>query len=87
MRAEELYHSLLVATEAHKSGDYKAQEEAKSQWMGQFITAFGTDEGGEQTTFNGTVPQALMMMNGGLIQKALSVEGENFLGRLIQSLR
>ena len=28
------------------------------------MIAFGTDEGDETTTFNGTIPQALMMMNG-----------------------
>ena len=82
MRAEELYQSLLVATEAHKTGDYEAQESSKAQWLAQFITAFGTDEGGEQTTFNGTIPQALMLMNGDLIKKAMSTNSGTFLGKV-----
>ena len=40
--------------------------------MQQFVQAFGTDENDEATTFDGTIPQALMMMNGELIQSALS---------------
>ena len=35
------------------------------------MQAFGTDENDESTTFDGTIPQALMMMNGELVQNAL----------------
>jgi hypothetical protein len=41
--------------------------------------AFGNDEGGEQTTFNGTIPQALMMFNGELIKNATKAERGSFL--------
>ena len=41
--------------------------------------AFGTDEGDEATTFNGTIPQALMMMNGELVANATSAENGSFL--------
>ena len=83
MRAEELYESLLVATEAHKTrGSYEEQERAKSQWLQQFTIAFGTDEGDETTTFNGSIPQTLMMFNGDLIKQATSYEGGSFLGRI-----
>ena len=75
MQAEELYESLLVATEADKThGSYEEQEKTKADWLQQFTIAFGTDEGDEATTFNGTIPQALMMMNGELVQKATSTE-------------
>ena len=47
--------------------------------MRQFVVAFGNDEGEETTTFNGTIPQALMMMNGDLIQKAVRCEKGSFL--------
>lgn len=71
MRAEELYESLLVATRAADSrGSYEQQEQQKNMWLQQFSTAFGTDEGDETTTFNGTIPQVLMMFNGGLIREA-----------------
>ena len=83
MRAEELYESLIVATEAHKArGSYEEQEKAKREWLGQFTIAFGTDEGDEATTFNGTIPQALMMMNGELVKKATSSDKGSFLYRI-----
>ena len=76
MEAEQLYDSLIVATSAHKSGraNWEQAERQRQQWMGQFIIAFGTDEGDEATTFNGTIPQALMMMNGDLVKNAVSAE-------------
>jgi hypothetical protein len=80
MRAEELYESLLVATQAHKArGSYEEQEKLKADWLGQFVIAFGTDEGDETTTFNGTIPQALMLFNGDLIKKAINSEKGGFL--------
>ncbi|MCH2181858.1 MAG: DUF1549 and DUF1553 domain-containing protein [Mariniblastus sp.] len=76
MRAEELYESLMVATQAAESrGNYEQQETLKSNWLRQFSQAFGTDEGDETTTFNGTIPQVLMMFNGDLIKRATSAKG------------
>ena len=70
MRAEELYESLLVATQAAEArGNYEAQERMKTQWLSQFVSQFGTDEGDETTSFNGTIPQVLMMFNGGLVMR------------------
>ncbi len=86
MGAEELYESLLVATEAHKTrGSYEEQEKAKTDWLQQFTIAFGTDEGDEATTFNGTIPQALMMFNGDLIKIATDVKPGSFLGKVAAS--
>ncbi|MCO6457126.1 MAG: DUF1549 domain-containing protein [Pirellulaceae bacterium] len=86
MRAEELYESLLVATEAHKTrGTYEEQEAAKTQWLQQFVVAFGNDEGEEATTFNGTIPQALMMFNGDLVKQATSMDKGSFLWRVANS--
>jgi hypothetical protein len=86
MRAEELYESLIVATEAEKTkGDYAEQEKLKSQWLQQFNQTFGNDEGDEQTTFNGTIPQALMMMNGDLVKKAVSTDSGSFLQKVAGS--
>ena len=74
MNAEQLYDSLIVATNAHKSGSgsWEKAEGTRQQWMQQFVQTFGTDENDESSSFDGTIPQALMMMNGELIQKALS---------------
>jgi hypothetical protein len=83
MRAEELFESLIVATEAQKtSGGYEEQEKAKTEWLRQFVIAFGTDEGDEATTFNGTIPQALMMFNGDLVKKATSSDKGSFLWKV-----
>ncbi|HEX5104962.1 MAG TPA: DUF1549 and DUF1553 domain-containing protein [Pirellulaceae bacterium] len=79
MQAEQLYESLLVATRAHENrGSYEEQEKLKSEWLQQFTLAFGTDEGDEATTFNGTIPQALMMMNGDLVQRAINKDQGSF---------
>lgn len=74
MSAEQLYDSLIIATKAHKSGrsNWEQAEQQRRMWMQQFVLAFGTDENDESTTFNGTIPQALMMMNGELVQNAIS---------------
>jgi hypothetical protein len=86
MRAEELYESLLVATAAHKTrGSYEEQEKSKGEWLRQFVIAFGNDEGTEATTFNGTIPQALMMFNGDLIKKATNSEKGSFLSEIATS--
>lgn len=84
MEAEQLYQSLLVATEAEKTqGSYEEQEKIKAEWLAQFTIAFGTDEGDEATTFNGTVPQVLMMMNGELVDRAVNNEPGSFLHRIV----
>jgi len=86
MRAEELYESLIVATRAEKTrGSYEEQEKTKADWLRQFVIAFGTDEGDETTTFNGTIPQVLMMFNGDLIKKATSPEKGSFVYELAMS--
>lgn len=74
MTGEQLFDSLVVATNAHKAGrsSWEQAEEQRQRWMQQFVRAFGTDENDESTSFDGTIPQALMMMNGDLMQSALS---------------
>ena len=87
MSAEQLYDSLIIATSAHKTGrsSWDAAESQRQQWMRQFVIAFDTDENDESTTFNGTIPQALMMMNGALIENAISVKKGGFLESVISS--
>lgn len=85
MSAEQLYDSLIVATNAHKSGrsSWEQAEDKKRQWLRQFVIAFGTDEGDEATTFNGSIPQALMMMNGDLVKDAISAQKGSFLNTIL----
>jgi hypothetical protein len=82
MEAEQLYESLLVATQADQEGSYEEQERRKNTWLRQFTTAFGTDEGQESTSFNGTIPQVLMLFNGDMIREATSTKKGSLINRL-----
>ncbi|MFM7042315.1 MAG: DUF1553 domain-containing protein, partial [Planctomycetaceae bacterium] len=49
MQAEQLYESLLTATQADQSRTGEDAAKAKDEWLSQFIIAFGTDEGDDAT--------------------------------------
>ena len=85
MSAEQLYQSLVTTTKAGGQGSYEDQQREKNRWLQQFVTAFGTDEGDESTTFNGSIPQALMLFNGDLVKKATATGNGTFLGSLARS--
>jgi hypothetical protein len=86
MQPEQLYESLLVSVEsAATRGTYAEQEQRKSRWLQQFNRAFGTDEGGESTDFNGTIPQILMMFNGEMIREATRASGGGLIEQLAAS--
>jgi len=87
MNAEQLFDSLLIATNAHKSGEKNAEKsnERRQQWLRQFVQAFDTDENDESTSFNGSIPQALMMMNGQLMRNAISAEQGSFLHSVLSN--
>jgi hypothetical protein len=85
MRAEDLYESLLTATEADESRGGEEAAKKKDEWLSQFIIAFGTDEGDDSTTFNGSIPQILMMFNGDLIKQATNTGKGGFLDRVAKS--
>jgi len=82
MRAEDLYESLLTATKAAQSRGGEEAAKKKDEWLSQFIIAFGTDEGDDATTFNGSIPQVLMMFNGDLIKQATSTKEGGFLSQV-----
>jgi hypothetical protein len=83
---EQLFDSLLVATAAHKAGggDNTAR---RNEWLRQFQFAFGTDEGEEGSSFQGTIPQALMMMNGPLMQQAVGCKPGSLLADLLEAAK
>jgi hypothetical protein len=85
MQAEQLYESLLTATEADDARTGEDAAKKKDKWLSQFIIAFGTDEGDDATTFNGSIPQVLMMFNGELIKQATSVGKGGFLDKVASS--
>jgi hypothetical protein len=82
MEAEQLYESLLVATAADQAVSEDQREQVKQRWLRQFNTAFGTDDNGEATTFNGSIPQALMMMNSPLVQRATGNQPGSMLSQI-----
>lgn len=82
MQAEQLYDSLLVATAADSTLSERERESQKEQWLRQFTTAFGTDENDEATSFNGSIPQALTLMNGDLVRRATGNDRGSMLYRV-----
>ena len=85
MTPEQLFDSLIVATAAHKVGSGgEDQSRRRDQWLGQFVIAFANDEGEESLNFQGTIPQALMMMNGELMERAVGCKPGSFLADLLE---
>ncbi len=84
MSPEQLFDSLLTATSAHKAGAGEGSERRRDNWLRQFIFAFANDEAEEGSSFQGTIPQALMMMNGELMQEALSGKPGSFLAEVCE---
>lgn len=81
MSAEQLYQSLITIG-GQPRGSLEQQQTDRDRWLRQFVVAFGTDEGDEATTFNGTIPQALMMFNGELIKRTTRIDSGSFLKTL-----
>jgi hypothetical protein len=71
MSPEQLFESLMVATRSETAESKDGKRAARDAWLGSLISNFGDDEGNE-VNFNGTVVQALMMMNGKEINDAIS---------------
>ena len=82
MTPEQLFDSLLVATQAHQAAGADV-DKTRDAWMKQFVVAFANDEEGETSNFQGTIPQALMMMNGELMTKATGGRPGSFLAKLL----
>lgn len=71
MSPEQLFESITIATQTETSQTAEAKKALRDRWMRQLITNFGDDEGNE-VNFNGTVVQALMLMNGDDINQAIA---------------
>lgn len=70
MSPEQLFESIMTATQYEAAQGKDARRALRDQWMNRLINNFGDDEGNE-VTFNGTVVQALLMMNGNDINTAI----------------
>ena len=82
MEAEQLYESLITATRADNTVTKERGNEMRERWTKQFSQAFGTDENDESTTFNGSIPQALTLMNGELIRRATGNQPGSMLAKV-----
>lgn len=87
MTVEQLFDSLLIATQAHEvfGSTWDAVEERRQEWLQQFVMAWNTDENDEADLFDGTIPQALMMMNGDLVDLALESDRGTLLSKVARS--
>jgi hypothetical protein len=70
MTPEQLFESLMIATEAEVGITKESKKQLRERWLQKLIVNFGDDEGNE-VTFNGTVVQALILMNGKEIDEAI----------------
>lgn len=84
MTPEQLFDSLVTATSSHRAVAGSTRDDARRDtWMRQFLFVFGNDEDDETTTFQGTIPQSLMMMNGEMIRDAISEKPGGFLAEVV----
>lgn len=83
---EQLYETMAVLeTGAPSPSDLQEVTQQKRRWLRQFSRALGNDEGGESSTFNGTIPQTLMMFNGELSKKVCNLDAKTLLGTVARS--
>ena len=68
---EQMFESLMVATGSAQSETRDNRRVLREQWLSKLVSNFGDDEGNE-VNFNGTVVQALLMMNGREINEAIT---------------
>jgi len=80
MSPEQLFESLMVATQAEAAEDKDGKKQLREAWMRNLIANFGDDEGNE-VTFNGTVVQALLLMNGKEINEAINNKDRGVVAR------
>ena len=73
LSAEQFFYSMLQATgfeRLQKWRDRGRLEEMKSRYLERFIFLLANGEREEIEAFNGTIPQALMMINGSLVNNS-----------------
>jgi hypothetical protein len=83
MTPEQLFESLMIATQPEQLVETRGvknpklvdlrekRKKLREKWISELTANFGDDEGNE-VTFNGTVVQALMMINGSELNSAIS---------------
>jgi hypothetical protein len=87
MNPEQLYDSLVVATQGQVAGGptLAQSDKTRDEWLRQFVVSFETEENDEISTLNGSITQSLLMMNGELVQGATAVQAGTWLHKLLVS--
>jgi hypothetical protein len=86
MQAEEVYNSLVQAAQIRKTAANEQQiEKARLDWLAQFDRQMGTDDAMEESQFDGSLRQSLIMMNGDLMRHAASSQQDGALRAVMQS--
>ena len=87
MQVEQLYESLLVATSADSAGagSFEASQDQREQMKRQFMQIFGGNDDEDPSVYSGTIPQALLMMNGALVKSATSGEKGSYLNMVLSN--
>lgn len=87
MTPEQVYDSFVIATKAHLAGgvDWEQAEAQRQRWLAQFVVDYNTDENEEAMELDGNLVQALTLMNGQLVEKALETSPGTFLGDVVRS--
>jgi len=87
MTVEQTFDSLMIATQAAETlgSDWTAVDRERQKIQQQFVMQWETEDNDEADLFDGTVPQALMMMNSPLIRTALNSDDATYIGRIVRS--
>ncbi len=87
MSPEQLYDSLVVATQGQLAGGptLDQTDKTRDQWLRQFVVSFDTEENDETSTLDGSITQSLLMMNGDLVREATSIQSGTWLHKLLSS--
>ncbi len=87
MQVEQLYESLLVATSADSAGagSFEASQDQREQMKRQFMQIFGGNDDEDPSVYSGTIPQALLMMNGALVKTATSGDKGSYLNTVLSN--
>lgn len=91
MQPEQLYDSLIVVShpDRHQPSrpargfDWATAASRRHSWIQQFLFSHNTEENDESSTFNGTVTQALTMMNSELIRDAVADQRGSLLDEIV----
>ncbi len=90
LSTEQLYHSLVRATGLERSlarRNRRQGERMQQAIFSVFSFIFDDDEGKETQDFEGSIPQGLFLLNGELLQRAVSAQRGMPLGQLLSRER